>query len=104
MDEQRRKTDAMPPVSGRWRVVAGPFTRAECLRTFLARVAGIDGVTGLVAERFQHGEVALRLRYAGGRPLADCLAALVEFTPRVETAERGMLRLVLEHGRVENGR
>ena len=98
MDEhQQPGADATRSVSGRWHVVAGPFTRAERLRAFLTLVGAIDGVTGLVAERFQQGEVALRLRYAGGPPLADCLAALVGFAPRVEMAGSGMLRLVLEY-------
>lgn len=89
---------AAAPRDGRWRVTAAPFTRAGRLRAFLTAVGRIEGVSELVAERFQQGEVALRLRYAGAPPLAGCLAALVEFTPRVETVGGDTLRLRLEQG------
>ncbi len=75
-----------------WRLVAGPFTSASRMRDFLTALAGLAGVTELVAERFQQGELALRLRYAGERPLAEALAGL---TARVEPAGCGTLRLVL---------
>jgi hypothetical protein len=84
-----------------WTVVAGPFTRPEQLRGFIAAVAGIDGVTDLVAQRFRLGELSLSLRYHGAEPLADRLAALAGFCPRVTATSTVAIWLELGEGRQE---
>jgi len=87
---------AAAPEAARWSITAAPFTRADRLRAFLTAVGGIEGVTELVAERFRWGAVSLSLRYSGSDSLVNCLAALPNFRPAVETEAGATVRLLLD--------
>jgi hypothetical protein len=94
--------EAIPPTAapcaGAWTVVAGPFTRPDRLRRFIAAIAGIEGVTHVVARRFRLGELSLSLCYSGAAPLASRLAGLAEFRPRVVDASSVAIWLDLGEG------
>ncbi len=87
------------PQGSAWTVVAGPFTRADRLRGFIAAVGGIEGVTRLVARRFRGGQLSLSVCYRGTEPLAGRLAALAEFSPRVDAETSVAIWLELGEGR-----
>jgi hypothetical protein len=95
--DQCRKPDstAASPPDVLWTILAGPFTRADRLRAFVTAVRRIEGVTNLVAERFQLGELVLTLRYAGEGSLIGWLAALPDCAAAVEPEGDGALRLVI---------